>query len=192
VAAGHGTRILARAGRVFGSEDPTAHISIFSEKCRSKSIRKARVGVVGTEFRNFVLSHCARCGRIAAMLSADEIRIEELELFVRLGVPESERAQPQRVTLSFVLESGKSFSEARDDLARTIDYGEVCEEVKHFTNGRVFQLIETMSDQIATHLLERFPLQSVEVELRKFVRPDTRFISARIKRTKATYVAGKI
>ncbi len=39
----------------------------------------------------------------------DEIRIEELEIFARVGVPDEERAAPQRLTVSLTLEPRQPF-----------------------------------------------------------------------------------
>src|SRR5476649_2526793 len=51
----------------------------------------------------------------------DEIRIEELELLARVGVPDEERAGPQRLTASVTLQPRNRFSDLDDDLSRTID-----------------------------------------------------------------------
>jgi phosphoglycolate phosphatase/dihydroneopterin aldolase len=45
------------------------------------------------------------------------------------------------------------------------------------------KLIETLADEVALHLLARFGLREVEIELRKFILPDTKFVSVRIVRT---------
>jgi dihydroneopterin aldolase len=43
-------------------------------------------------------------------------------------------------------------------------------------------LIETLAEEIAGLLLERFPLRAVEVELRKFILTDTAYVAVRIRR----------
>ena len=43
----------------------------------------------------------------------DEIRIEELEIMARVGVPDEERAQPQRLTVSLVLQPPVNFGDLR-------------------------------------------------------------------------------
>ena len=49
--------------------------------------------------------------------------------------------------------------------------------------ARVVKLIETLADELATHLLERFSLAEVEIELCKFILPDTKHVSVRIRRS---------
>ena len=128
-------------------------------------------------------------GELQKLLEAaapnDEIRIEELKLSARVGVPEDERAQPQRLTASLTLQPRNSFSDLGDDLSRTIDYAAVCEEVRHFVSGRADKLIETMACEMAEHLLRRFALARVELELRKFILPETKYVAVRVARESA-------
>ena len=112
----------------------------------------------------------------------DEIRIEELELTARVGVPDEERAQPQRLTVSLVLQTPVHFADLNDDLSRTVDYAAVCEEIRRFVSDRQDKLIETLAHEMAEHLLRSFQLARVELELRKFILPETRYVAARVTR----------
>ena len=112
----------------------------------------------------------------------DEIRIEALELMARVGVPDLERAEPQRLTVSMILQPRCSFDDLGDDLARTIDYAAVCEDLRRFVAGRQDKLIETLAHEMAEHLLGRFRLSRVELEVRKFVLPETRYVAVRVVR----------
>ena len=90
--------------------------------------------------------------------SNDEIRIEALELMARVGVPDLERAEPQRIVVSLILQSGRAFADLDDNLARTIDYAPVCEDLRRFVSSRPDKLIETLAYEMAEHLLRRFGL----------------------------------
>jgi len=114
----------------------------------------------------------------------DEIRIEELKLMARVGVPEGERMQPQRLTVSLTLQARKSFGELGDDLGQTVDYAAICEELKRFLSDRQDKLIETLAHEMAEHLLATFEIARVELELRKFVLPETRYVAARVARSR--------
>ncbi len=114
----------------------------------------------------------------------DQILIEELELTGRIGVPDEERSEPQRLTVSLVLEAGQGFRDLADDLARTIDYAAVCAELQAFVSSRQDKLLETLASTMAEHLLAKFALRRVELELRKFILPETRFVAVRIVREK--------
>ena len=115
-------------------------------------------------------------------LPNDEIRIEELEIMARVGVPDEERAQPQRLTVSIVLQPGRPFGELGNDLARAIDYAAVCAEVRGFISSREDKLIETLAHETAAHLLRKFDLLRVKLELRKFILPETKYVSVRVVR----------
>ncbi len=117
-------------------------------------------------------------------LPADAIRIEELEIFSRVGVPAEERAKLQRLTLSVTLMPRGSFAELNDDLARTVDYAAVCASLADFVSSREDRLIETLADAMARHLLECFDVTRVELELRKFILPQTKFVAVRLVRAR--------
>jgi dihydroneopterin aldolase len=112
----------------------------------------------------------------------DQILISRLELSTRVGATEAERSQPQRVLASIVLEPAIGFAEVRDRLARTVDYDAVAQTVKAHAAEGERTLIETLGEEIAALLLRRFAVAAVEVELRKFVLPDTEFTGVRLRR----------
>ena len=114
----------------------------------------------------------------------DEIRIEELELMARVGVPDEERAHPQRLTVSLTLQPPGNFGDLGDDLSRTVDYAAVCEELRRFVSDRQDKLIETLAHEMAEQLLRSFELARVDLELRKFILPETRYVAARLTRTR--------
>jgi 7,8-dihydroneopterin aldolase/epimerase/oxygenase len=113
---------------------------------------------------------------------ADHIHIERLELTAQIGVPDAERAAPQRLTVSLTLEPARGFAALGDDLAKTVDYFAVCEAVKALAAARPRKLIETLAEEIAALVLARFAVRAVEVELRKFILPDTAHVAVRVQR----------
>lgn len=105
----------------------------------------------------------------------DQIHIEQLEVHARVGVPDSERAQPQRLRLNLTFwpkESGR-----RDHIADTVNYSEVAASLRRFVGQSDYRLIETLAEEMAGHLLAQFPLRKVAVEVRKFVLPDADHVS---------------
>ena len=115
-------------------------------------------------------------------MARDEIKIEELELMARVGVPEKERRRPQRLVVSLILQPREGFTDLGDDLARTVDYALVYEELQRFVTAREDKLIETLAHEMAMFLLRRFPLVQVDLELRKFVLPGTKYVAVRVVR----------
>ena len=109
--------------------------------------------------------------------AGDEIHVRELELSAHIGVPEEERATPQRLTVSIVMWPGAGFQATSDDLRNTVNYAAVCREVKELVAVRRDKLIETLAEAIASRLLAAFPLARVQIELRKFILPDVKHVA---------------
>jgi dihydroneopterin aldolase len=112
----------------------------------------------------------------------DEIRIEALELSTRIGVPEEERALPQRLTANLLLIPETPFDALADRIENTVDYFQVARCVQEIARSSPRHLIETLVEEIAQTLLARFPLRAVEIELRKYILPDTAHVAVRIRR----------
>ena len=112
-----------------------------------------------------------------------KIRIVDLEVRYRVGVPDEERAQPQRLLLS--IEIGHDFSKAceSDRIELTIDYNQVATELLRFGEGRSWRLIETLAVEAAEMILKTFGPHSVTVEVKKFVIPQARYVSVVATRT---------
>jgi FolB domain-containing protein len=114
----------------------------------------------------------------------DRIHIEQLEARGRVGVPDSERAEPQRLSLNVTL--WPKIAEPRDNIANTVNYSAVAECVKEFVRRHDYKLIETLAEEIAARLLAQFNLRKVEVEVRKFVLPDANYVSVTAVRERET------
>lgn len=112
----------------------------------------------------------------------DSIVISQLELTASIGVSESERAVPQRLTISLRLIPLRRLTSLNDSLSGTVDYSAVCEAVLSESASRPRRLIETLAEDVANLLLGRFPLLAVEVEVRKYILPATSHIAVRILR----------
>ena len=114
--------------------------------------------------------------------TGDEIHVHELELSAQIGVPDEERATPQRLTVSIVMWPNAGFRAMADDLRNTVNYAAVCREVKELVARQRDRLIETLAEAIAAQLLATFPLARVKIELRKFILPDVKHVAVVIVR----------
>ena len=112
----------------------------------------------------------------------DLIHIEALEVRSCIGVPEEERAAPQRLTVTLTLEPNADFRALGDRIEATVDYAAVCEAVKALAAERPRRLVETLAEEIAGALLGRFAIRRVAVEVRKFILPETDCVAIRIER----------
>jgi len=105
----------------------------------------------------------------------DRIHIEQLAVYGRVGVPDSERAEPQRLSLNVTF--WPKIAELHDNIANTVNYSALAECAKEFVNQHDYKLIETLAEEMAAHLLAQFDLRKVELEVRKFVLPDASYVS---------------
>ena len=114
---------------------------------------------------------------------ADQIHIDQLEIFTHIGAPEVERAAPQRLTVSISFWPYQQTPDLADKIDQTVNYSAVAEETKSFVRDQSVNLIETLADRLATHLLKTFPIQRVAIDLRKFPLEDAKYVSATVTRT---------
>ena len=114
-----------------------------------------------------------------------EILIAGLRLKTCIGVPDEERATAQAVEIDIRIQPARDFQDMGDDLAKTIDYAQVCERISHLAGARPRRLIETLADEVAGLILEEFEVRFVEVQLRKFILPQTRHVAVRCSRSKS-------
>ncbi|HET7378233.1 MAG TPA: dihydroneopterin aldolase [Anaerolineae bacterium] len=113
----------------------------------------------------------------------DEIHIEQLDVFTRIGVPEEERANPQQLTVNISFWPYQQPGDVADQIERAVNYSAVAEETKNFVRDQSVSLVETLADRLASHLLKSFPIQRVTIELRKFALQDTKYVSVTVTRT---------
>ena len=112
------------------------------------------------------------------------ISIVDLEVFYRIGVPDAERAQPQRLLLTVEMESDFSKAAKSDRIADTIDYFAVSQRLLKFGEGREWKLIETLAAEVADLVLSEFNPQSITVEVKKFPIPQARHVSVVVTRNR--------
>ena len=113
-----------------------------------------------------------------------KITIVDLEVFYRVGVPDAERAQPQRLLLTIEMEFDFSKAAKTDSIADTIDYFAVSQRLLKFGEGRKWKLIEKLASDLAEMLLNEFKPQAVAVEVKKFIIPQARHVAVSLTRSR--------
>src|SRR6266481_4241228 len=108
--------------------------------------------------------------------------IHASEEWIEIADTEEERATFQRLLVSLRLQILNSFEELKDEFASTIDYGAVAAEARRIAQNSELHLVETLASEIANGLVNRFPIRTLVVELRKFVLPDARYVSVKTTR----------
>jgi dihydroneopterin aldolase len=117
-----------------------------------------------------------------SMSSSDHITLHGLGLTAHLGVPEEERAVPQRVEADLTLWPAEDLAGLNDDLARTVDYSRAATLCREVAGSRPWRLIESLAEALCTALLGAYGLRSVRVAVHKFIVPDSRAVSVTLTR----------
>ena len=113
----------------------------------------------------------------------DEVyEVADQKVSGRIGVSEEERSKPQTMAITVRFRTFGRFQDLNDDLAKTVDYAAVASEMSRFVSESKYSLIETLVSQLADHLIRKYPLAYLEVELKKFVLSDTNHVSVRAVR----------
>ncbi len=112
----------------------------------------------------------------------DTITIADLEVHYRVGVPEEERARPQRLLLTIEMTRDFQAAAAGDDLRGTIDYYAVTQRLLRHGQGRSWKLIETLAVELAEMILREFQPRTVSVEVKKFIISQARHVAVRVTR----------
>lgn len=98
----------------------------------------------------------------------DKIIIDNLEIFANHGVFPEENENGQVFYVSAVLHTETRKAGLNDDLEQSIHYGIVSHMITDFVQGHTFNLIETVAEQLAQHLLLEVPLlKAVTIRLDK-------------------------
>jgi dihydroneopterin aldolase len=112
----------------------------------------------------------------------DQIIINDLTVFIRVGVPEAERAKPQRLLVTVELDHDFTAAARNDRLQETIDYHAVAVRLAAFGRRRSWKLIETLAVDMAEMILREFTPKRVSIEIKKFILPKTRHVAVRVTR----------
>jgi dihydroneopterin aldolase len=116
------------------------------------------------------------------------LSLVDLELTCHLGVPAEERAQSQKIlcTAVFPVPNLKKAADT-DKLEHTVNYYDLSQLLKKTAKQKERKLIETLATDLSQAALAAFPLPWIDLELKKFILPDTRHISfqARFHRPKS-------
>ena len=95
------------------------------------------------------------------------MKLSGIRIFPRIGVTPEERASPQECHADVVISGNWAVAAAADDLADSIDYCLILEKVRTVAAAREYVLLETLAYALAKCVLTNFPVESVNVKVRK-------------------------
>ena len=97
----------------------------------------------------------------------DKVFINGLSIQTTIGFFEWEKQIKQ--TLIFDLELGWDIKPAaeNDELAKTLDYAEISQELESFSNANPVDLLETLAERLANHLMEKYGIPWLSMKIHK-------------------------
>lgn len=96
------------------------------------------------------------------------IELERLTLSCIVGILPHERVTEQEIFLDLAMELDFAPAAASEDVHETVDYVEAAKLATELCRERRFQLVETMAEELAAALLERWEaVQRVRVAVHK-------------------------
>lgn len=98
---------------------------------------------------------------------SDRITVRGMRFSGRHGADSEERADAQPFEVDIVLRLDLSRPGETDDLADTIDYSALFVLARRIVEERSFKLIEALAAAIADAVLAAYPVDDVEVRVRK-------------------------
>ena len=106
------------------------------------------------------------------------LSLVDLELTCHLGVPAEERAKPQKIlcTTVFPVPNLKKAADT-DNLEHTVNYYDLSQLLQKTARQKERKLIETLAADLSQAALAAFPIPWIDLELKKFILPETRYIS---------------
>lgn len=97
----------------------------------------------------------------------DRISIQGINVLGHHGVDEAERKVGQRLAIDVEMYLDLSAAIASDDIRRTVNYEAVSSLVERVSSEEEFLLLESLADQIARRVLEKFRPSAVTVRVKK-------------------------
>ncbi len=95
----------------------------------------------------------------------DALEITGLSAAARVGVYQWEQRISQRLLIDIYIPS--DFKNCNDEIQETIDYSELCQRVIELVESKVFKLIETVANEVALLIKEKFTVNEVTVSVSK-------------------------
>ena len=117
---------------------------------------------------------------------ADTLSIKGLAVECRIGVTDAERAKPQKIWIDLELAIDGRRAAAHDDVREAVDYAHLIDVVTRHVPHRTYRLMETFAEELATLLLQEFPIPEVTVHVTKRALPTIDSASVAITRRRVT------
>lgn len=95
------------------------------------------------------------------------IRLKNIQVYAYHGAHAHEREHGGRFEIDVEVRAELAAAAQSDDLNDTIDYVKLQQAIVHLSTEKRFRLLESLSNAIASLVLDQFPAEEVIVRVRK-------------------------
>lgn len=96
-----------------------------------------------------------------------KIDIHNLTVNAKHGVFDKEKVNPQPFVFDCSIDYDFEKAAVSDDLALTLDYGGIMQDITDFCKSNCFDLIETLCYKTAQTLMDKYPINSISLTVKK-------------------------
>ena len=97
----------------------------------------------------------------------DRIIIKDAEFFCNIGVSAKERSRKQKIFADAEMFFDTRKAAKTDDIKNTINYSSAYDLMKSIAEKKEYGLIETLANDIAKGIFDKFGVKKVNVKVRK-------------------------
>jgi len=119
-------------------------------------------------------------------MTKDIVFIEDLRIDTIIGIYDWERETKQTIALDIEMEADNVKAASTENIDDALNYKAVAKRLISFTEESRFQLVETLSERLATIILDEFNVPWVKLKLSKLgAVTGSRSVGVIIERSKA-------
>ena len=97
----------------------------------------------------------------------DKVHIQGLSIQTTIGFFEWEKQIKQTLVIDVAMGWNTALAAENDELAKTLDYAKISEEIADFANDNPVDLIETLAERMAKFLMETYHIPWLKLKVAK-------------------------
>lgn len=97
----------------------------------------------------------------------DKIFLNDLKIDTFIGIYDWEKETLQTLEFDLEIDWDIRAAAASDDIADTLNYGDIAQTVVNFVEASRYQLIETLAEDLCGLLLKEYPIPKLKLTLSK-------------------------
>jgi len=97
----------------------------------------------------------------------DKVYIEGLTIQTTIGFYQWEKEIKQKLVIDLQMGWNTRAAAENDELAKTLDYAQISQEIETFANNNPVDLIETLVERLAEHLMTSYHIPWLKLKIGK-------------------------